>query len=279
MKRAGMITSIDRMGLTLFIAVTLHAVAILGVTFTLEKPQKSPPTDRTLEIMVVQNPKKMEQQKPIERPDFLAQASQEGGGNQEEKIRPKTEATPVAPPRTQEHIQATAPTPPPTAKPVAKQPKKVLTNQQPSTKKVETVPEKQPERPKKVVTAAQLLASSSQEIARLTAELDRKTHAYAKRPRRKTLSARTQEYKYANYLDAWRRKVERVGNLNYPDDTVKAINIRKSSGHKLLDDAAIRIVKLAAPFAPFPGEIRKEADIIDIIRTWQFRNNDQLFSK
>jgi protein TonB len=299
MKRAGMITAIDRMGLTLFVAVTLHAVAILGVTFTLEKPQKSPPTDRTLEIMVVQNPKKIEQQKPIERPDFLAQTSQEGGGNQEEKVRPKTEATPASPPRKQEHIQATAPTPPPTAKPIAKQPKKVLTNQQPSTKKVETVPEKQPERPKKVVTAAQLLASSSQEIARLTAELDRKTHAYAKRPRRKTLSARTQEYKYANYLDAWRRKVERVGNLNYPDEakrrklygnlvmhvalrpdgTVKAINIRKSSGHKLLDDAAIRIVKLSAPFAPFPGEIRKEADIIDIIRTWQFRNNDQLFSK
>jgi protein TonB len=149
------------------------------------------------------------------------------------------------------------------------------------------------------VTAAQLLASTTQEIKRLTAELDRKTDAYAKRPRRKTLSASTQEYKYANYLDAWRRKVERVGNLNYPDEakrrrlygnlvlhvairpdgTVKTINVRKSSGHKLLDDAAIRIVKLSAPFAPFPGEIRKETDIIDIIRTWQFRNNDQLFSK
>ena len=55
--------------------------------------------------------------------------------------------------------------------------------------------------------------------------------------------------------------------------------MRKSSGHKLLDDAAIRIVKLSAPFAPFPAEIRKETDILDIIRTWQFRNNDQLFSK
>jgi len=93
--------------------------------------------------------------------------------------------------------------------------------------------------------------------------------------------------------------VERVGNLNYPDEakrrklygnlvlhvairpdgSVRAINVRKSSGHKLLDDAAIRIVKLAAPFAPFPAEIRKETDILDIIRTWQFRNNDQLFSK
>lgn len=299
MKRAGIITSIDRLGLTLFIAVTLHAVAILGITFALDKPQKSPPTDRTLEIMVVQNPKKREQQKPVEKADFLAQSSQEGGGNQEEKVRPTTEATPPTPPRKQESVQATVQSSPPTPKPVAKQPRKVLTKQQPDSKKVETVPEKQPTQPKKVVTAAQLLASSAKEIARLTAELDRKTHAYAKRPRRKTLSARTQEYKYANYLDAWRRKVERVGNLNYPDEakrrklygnlvmhvslrpdgSVKAINIRKSSGHKLLDDAAMRIVKLSAPFAPFPSEIRKETDIIDIIRTWQFRSNDQLFSK
>lgn len=299
MKRSGITTSIDRMGLTLFIALTLHAVVILGVTFALEKPQKNPPTDRTLEIMVVQNPKKQEKKKPVEKADFLAQSNQEGGGNREEKVRPKTVAAPPTPPRKKEIVQATVPTPPPAPKPVAKQPKKVLTKLRPDNKKIETVPEKQPKKPKKSVTAAQLLASSSQEIARLTAELDRKTHAYAKRPRRKTLSARTQEYKYANYLDAWRRKVERVGNLNYPDEakrrklygnlvmhvslrpdgSVKAINVRKSSGHKLLDDAAIRIVKLASPFAPFPGEIRKETDIIDIIRTWQFRNNDQLFSK
>lgn len=299
MKRTGITTSIDRLGLTLFVAVTLHATAILGISFTMEKPAKPPTPDRTLEIMVVQNPQKLDP-KPVDKADFLAQSSQEGGGDQTEKARPKTEMTPPTPPQQQEQIQTTAPTPPPTPKPAAKKPKKVLTQQQPDKAKIETAPEKQPKPPEeKKVTAAQLLASTTREISRLTAELDRKTHAYAKRPRRKTLSARTQEYKYANYLDAWRRKVERVGNLNYPDEakrrklygnlvlhvairpdgSVKSINVRKSSGHKLLDDAAVRIVKLSAPFAPFPAEIRKETDIIDIIRTWQFRNNDQLFSK
>jgi protein TonB len=300
MKRTGMTTSIDRLGLTLFVAVTLHATAILGVSFTLETPEKLPAPDRTLEIMVVQNPQKHDPKQPIEKADFLAQSSQEGGGDQAEKVRPTTEITPPTPPLREALVQATAPTPPPAPKPKAEKPKKVLTKQQPDRQKIETEPEKRPTPPvEQKVTAAQLLASTTQEIKRLTAELDRKTDAYAKRPRRKTLSASTQEYKYANYLDAWRRKVERVGNLNYPDEakrrrlygnlvlhvairpdgTVKTINVRKSSGHKLLDDAAIRIVKLSAPFAPFPGEIRKETDIIDIIRTWQFRNNDQLFSK
>lgn len=299
MKRSGIITSIDRLGLTLFVAVTLHAVAILGISFTLETPEKLPTPDRTLEIMVVQNPKKSEPKKP-EKADFLAQTSQQGGGEQAEKVRPKTRVTPPTPPQRPRQVQTTAPTPPPAAPTTAKKPKKVLTRQQPSKRRIETEPKRQPKPPKKKpVTAAQLLASTNQEITRLTAELDKKTRAYAKRPRRKTLMASTQEYKYASYLDAWRRKVERVGNLNYPDEakrrklygnlvlhvairpdgSVRAINVRKSSGHKLLDDAAVRIVKLSAPFAPFPAEIRKETDILDIIRTWQFRNNDQLFSK
>ncbi|MCP4125970.1 MAG: TonB family protein, partial [Gammaproteobacteria bacterium] len=149
------------------------------------------------------------------------------------------------------------------------------------------------------ITAAQILASTNREIARLSAELDRKTKAYAKRPRRKTISANTQEYRYTNYMDAWRKKVERVGNLNYPDaakrqllfggvvlhvairndGTVNKIRILKSSGHKLLDDAAVRIVRLSAPFAPFPKEIRKEVDLLDIVRTVQFQSNNRLFSK
>jgi len=299
MKRSGIVTSIDRLGLTLFVAVTLHAVGILGISFTLETPQKLPTPDRTLEIMVVQNPKKSPPKQPPEKADFLAQTTQEGGGNQPDKVRPKTQMTPPTPAQQPKQVQTTAPAPPPAARATAKQPKKVLTQQQPERRKIQTEPKKQPRPEKKRITAAQLLASTNQEISRLTAELDKKTKAYAKRPRRKTLMASTQEYKYASYLDAWRRKVERVGNLNYPDEakrrklygnlvlhvairpdgSVRSINVRKSSGHKLLDDAAIRIVKLSAPFAPFPAEIRKETDILDIIRTWQFRNNDQLFSK
>ncbi|MEJ2426591.1 MAG: energy transducer TonB, partial [Candidatus Thiodiazotropha sp.] len=136
-------------------------------------------------------------------------------------------------------------------------------------------------------------------IARLTAELERKTQAYAKMPKRKAISASTKEYKYAAYLDAWRRKVERIGNLNYPDQarrdklygnlvlhvavksdgSVETIRVLHSSGHQLLDDAAVRIVRLAAPFSPFPNEIREETDILDITRTWQFLRSGQLFSE
>lgn len=143
-----------------------------------------------------------------------------------------------------------------------------------------------------------MLASTSREIDRLTAELDRKNLARSKWQRHKKLTASTREYKYASYLDAWVKKVERIGNLNYPDEarrnklfgnlilhvalladgSVKEINVKKSSGYKLLDDAAIRIVRLSEPFAAFPPNIRQETDIIDIIRTWQFRNNNQLSS-
>jgi protein TonB len=128
--------------------------------------------------------------------------------------------------------------------------------------------------------------------------LSRKRELYAKRPRRKHISASTQEYQYAAYLEAWRRKVERIGNLNYPDEakrrklygnlvlsvalradgSVEEIRLTRSSGQALLDDAAIRIVRLAAPYAPFPKEIREETDILEITRTWQFLSDNQLFS-
>jgi protein TonB len=117
--------------------------------------------------------------------------------------------------------------------------------------------------------------------------------AKAKRPRRKFISATTKEYKYAAYMEAWRSKVERVGNLNYPDQarkqnlsgslvldvalnqdgSINEITIRRSSGEKILDDAAIRIVELAAPYGPFPQHIKDETDILHIMRTWQFINN------
>jgi len=146
------------------------------------------------------------------------------------------------------------------------------------------------------VSAAQLLTSVDEEIARLTSELDRRSNAYAQRLRRKAVSAGTTEYKYAAYLDAWRRKVERIGNLNYPeqarrdrlygdlvlhvavraDGSVQDIRVAHSSGHPVLDEAAIRIVQRAAPFAPFPPNIRKEVDLLDITRTWQFLSGNRL---
>lgn len=141
--------------------------------------------------------------------------------------------------------------------------------------------------------AADLITSSYQ-IAALSAEIKRKLDERAKRPRRQFVSASTREYKYAAYMEAWRQKVERVGNLNYPrearrrsltgslildvalypDGSLEAITVRRSSGNRILDDAAIYIVTLAAPFAPFPEGIHEEVDILHITRTWQFLNSD-----
>jgi len=287
----------DRLGLTLFLALVLHAVIILGISFSFEPPKKTPPPDRTLEIMVVRHPQPAKQP---EKADFLAQTSQQGGGSEEKKVRPKTLITPPAPQKAPLPAPKRVTTPPPQIARTTP-PKKVMTQKKSPARKIQVTPKKKKIRPvqKRKVNIAQLLASSNREIERLTAELDRKQANYAKRPRRKVVSAATQEYKYASYLDAWRKKVERIGNLNYPDEakrrklygnlilhvairpdgTVKEINVKQSSGYKLLDDAAIRIVHLAAPYAPFPAEIREETDIIDIIRTWQFRNNNQLSSK
>jgi len=145
------------------------------------------------------------------------------------------------------------------------------------------------------LTATDILASRGEEIARLTAKIDEETTAYAHRPRRKAVTATTQEYKYASYLETWRRKVEAIGNLNYPeearrlklygslilrvalraDGSLEEVRVLRSSGSDVLDQAAVRIVHLAAPFAPFPPEIRKETDFLDITRTWQFLTNNR----
>uniref|UniRef100_UPI003594605A energy transducer TonB n=1 Tax=Thiocapsa sp. TaxID=2024551 RepID=UPI003594605A len=144
--------------------------------------------------------------------------------------------------------------------------------------------------PGKPIDAAQILASRGEEIDRLTANLQAKTAAYTSRVRRKSVSASTREFRYASYLGAWARKVERIGNLNYPqaardqrmfgslilhvavrsDGSVEQIRVVRSSGYDLLDEAAVRIVELAAPYAPFPSDIAAETDVLDIVRTWQF---------
>jgi len=311
MSRPTIISSFDRMGLTLFFAACLHITFILGVGFDAAQP-KPQAAARTLEVMVVHNAHKPKEPKEA---DFLAQTNQQGGGNQEKAVKPTIKPTPAQP-----HLQQTksspieqviTPTPvmPPTPttehnpepEQAIAQPHKKLTVQK-ATKKVISAPPspniKESNQPKKRkrLSISQLLASSNQEIKRLSAALDRKTRNYAKRPRRKAINASTKEYKYATYLDAWQRKVERVGNLNYPDEakrkklygnlvlhvavradgSINNIRILHSSGHKLLDDAAIRIVKLAAPFAPFPPGIMKDTDILDITRTWRFLSSNRL---
>jgi protein TonB len=152
--------------------------------------------------------------------------------------------------------------------------------------------------PVQTIDAAALVRRSLA-MASLSAEVDQRLDAYAKRPRRKWISARTREHKYAAYMEAWRSKVERVGNLNYPDEarrrrlsgdllldvslkpdgSVDEIVVRRTSGHRVLDDAAIRIVRLAAPFARFPKAIREETDLLHIQRTWRFLTSNRFASR
>jgi protein TonB len=140
------------------------------------------------------------------------------------------------------------------------------------------------------------LMARSLEMAKLEAQISQEFSAYQKRPRRMFIGARTQEYVFARYIEDWRIKVERIGNQNYPeaarvqklygklqltvsikaDGSLEDVVVTRSSGHKILDAAAVAIVRRAAPYSPFPDEIRKKADILSITRTWSFAPGDLL---
>jgi protein TonB len=143
------------------------------------------------------------------------------------------------------------------------------------------------------------LVAASLEIDRLEAQIAKQQEAYQKRPKRRFLGARAKTAEDALYLEAWRQKVERIGNMNYPtaasaqklygtlrltvsiraDGSVEDITIDKSSGSNLLDEAAINIVNLAAPYAKFSNEMKKTTDILGITRTWTFTNDDALHTQ
>ena len=142
------------------------------------------------------------------------------------------------------------------------------------------------------------LAESARAMARLEGEINKSVDEYNKRPRKKFIGARTEEYRFAQYIEDWRQKVERIGTLNYPeaargklygslvlsvsinhDGSLNRVDINRSSGYKVLDDAARRIVQMASPYSPFPPEIRRDTDILEITRTWYFTQGDQLSAK
>ncbi|WPL19730.1 hypothetical protein Thiowin_04874 [Thiorhodovibrio winogradskyi] len=149
--------------------------------------------------------------------------------------------------------------------------------------------------PASQISAADIFASRDQALASLT-QPRQPIPGGPSQSRRKAINASTQEYVYANYLESWRRKVERIGNLNYPeeakekrlfgslvlqvavraDGSLEGVRLLRSSGHQVLDQAAVRIVELAAPFAPFPDSIRARHDVLDITRTWQFLREQKL---
>jgi protein TonB len=282
----------SRLDVAIFISIIFHAVVLFGVTFKLPTP-KIENAITPLEVVLVNS-------KSISKPykaDTLAQANLDGGGNTDDNRRAKT-PFPLSP-KHKQSIDVTK------AKQKTKQleqeAKKLMTavNSKQSIHQSNSRLEKS-EQAKKIPDAFDLI-QRSREIIRLEAQIAKDYEAYQKRPKRKFIGARTKEYRFARYVEDWRVKVERIGNLNYPeaakrdrlyghlqltvgimaDGNLESIEINRSSGKKILDEAAINIVKLAGQngFAPFPPDISRDTDILHITRTWVFTRSDELMSK
>lgn len=215
--------------------------------------------------------------------DFLAQANQTGGGDNPELERPSapppSEAGGNPAPRPEASTQ-----PQPESDPAAQ----TLLARESETPDL-TQPEQPPAEEKALPDASQLLRQA-RTVAQAAPDPLAFERVVPKRPRRKFITANTREHLYASYMRAWVAKVERVGNMNYPeqarrrnlegslvlsvdvlaDGSIERVQVLRSSGYDLLDEAAVRIVRLAAPYAELPADVRAETDILTITRTWQF---------
>jgi protein TonB len=275
----------ERFVFTLFMSLCAHAVLILGVGFSFIE-QLNQPT--SLDVTLAQ----YESALAPENADFLAQANQEGSGSLDELART---STPFESRFNADQIQEVAPLP---SQATDNSPEREILSTSDANERLNS-DEERPE----IKEAQDFLGTSQssleQTLASLQAQLDIHRQAYAQRPRKyKITSASTRQSSDAEYLDGWRRKIEAVGNLNYPqqasaegiygqlrmlvaifpDGTVSEVRILSSSGYAVLDDAAIRIVQLAAPFDPFPEVLREDVDILEIIRTWQFHQGNTFSS-
>lgn len=278
----------DRMRFAVFLALVLHG-ALLAVHFDFKPPT---PASMGLEITLAQ----FKSEKAPDKADFLAQQNQEGSGTEQEALAPSTrELAPFA----DNKVNPVQP-----IEQVAKQPqvqpqKRVVTTQGKSRDATATLIKETTEVTEESPESQVSLWQRSLEIASLEAQLREKQQTHAKRPRKRQITAASaKEARDAYYLDGWRQKVETVGNLNYPaearrrqifgrlrmmvaikaDGSLHDVRIMQSSGQKVLDDAALRIVQLAAPYQPFPPELRKDTDILEIVRTWQFEKGNYMSS-
>lgn len=226
-----------------------------------------------------------------EKADFLAQENQLGSGTAEKKAIPRAEP----PPRETPPARPTERPPAPVPEPMREARRKPVLVKEKSEKKI-VADEGEDEQPKPNLPkfSADLL---SQQISEVSTALTESHDTEARHPKIVYInSVNAHKYKAAAYEQAWQQKIERIGNLNYPDEarrqklsgalvlavgvrqdgSIYSVQVRQPSEHKVLDEAAERIVRLAAPFAPFPDELKQEADVLVITRTWRFYNNYRL---
>ena len=270
----------DRITVSFLMALALHAVILLGLGFALDFKPLTHPLE-TLDVVLVN----WRSENLPDEADFLAQASQQGGGESSEASRPSQENTGASPgpaegedPLDQEEQVASV------ADAAREQ---IAVEDQRSDFSQQITSIEQPERP---LPSTALLMQESMRMAKLQPGIKRDRESQSKLPRRKWISANTREYEFAAYMQAWVAKVERVGNLNYPeevrrqkltgslvmtvginaDGSIESIDILKSSGTPQLDQAATRIVRLAGPYSPLPDNISGSVDVLHITRTWVF---------
>ncbi|TNE95846.1 MAG: TonB family protein [Gammaproteobacteria bacterium] len=280
---AAQVSDFDRFSFTLFMALAVHAIVVLGISFAPESPRSSA---QTMEITLSQ----FDDDVAPEKADFLAQTNQKGSGTTEE-ARELTSPRPAE--VSQPEVAQIQPEPKSQTEPRPQKQRQVVQTQSRSERnvnepeeRVDPVEEPLPVRKKKS------LMERSLEIASLEARFDAQQQAYARKPRvMRVTAASTLKSSNAWYVQNWVSRVTRVGNINYPtearragiygtlrmlvslkkDGTIKEVAILQSSGSTVLDDAAIQIVRMASPFAPFPEEMRENVDELEIIRTWSFQ--------
>jgi protein TonB len=274
------------LSIALGISLLIHAV-ILSIHFKLPEALNKA-TEQALDVILVNS-------KSAKKPDKAqakAQANLDGGGNTDADRRAKT-PLPVAPKlregndfnEAQQRI----------AQLEAQQQQMLMQLKSARTVSAEARRAEPAPTPTPPTTSGLDLATAALNLARLEGQIAKNIEEYNKRPRKKFIGARVEEYRFAQYVEDWRVKVERVGNLNYPsaakgrlygslvltaviksDGNLDRVEISRTSGQKVLDDAARRIVEMAAPYPPFPEAIRRDTDILEISRTWSFTSSDRL---
>ncbi|MBK1672089.1 energy transducer TonB [Ectothiorhodospira shaposhnikovii] len=279
------VTANDRLSLTLFVAAAVHGIVILGLGFEYSYSRAKAPNP-TVDVVLVQT----RADTTPEKAELIAQADQIASGRDDPEGRPSSPLTSPMPLPTdglaQEQVMAASPDP------VPSEAVELITSVSPDTP---SAPEQihQTPTPQRDLSARELVERSL-EMARLSSELAEVDRYLAPRARTHYVDALSAKSAVeAAYVDAWVRKVEQVGNLNYPDEArrrrlngslilsvligqegqVISIEIGASSGERVLDDAARRIVELAGPYAPFPAEMRRSYDQLMITRTWVFQGN------
>ena len=276
----------SRLWTAILVSLLVHG-ALLGVSFKYPDASRAF-RDRALDIILVNS---KSAHKPSDA-QALAQTNLDGGGNTKEDRRAKS---PLPPSRKAQDGNELEQTQQRVRDLEAKQ-RRLLAQARgknavaPATESPPTQADAAPA----TEISGRDLATRALAMAKLEAEVAQKADEYNKWPRKKNIGTRADEYRFARYVEDWRLKIERVGTLNYPeeargklygslvlsvtiksDGTIDRVEINRSSGKKVLDDAARRIVMMAGA-APFPPNIRQDTDIVEITRNWTFTSGNTL---